>query len=149
MNLRRSEFHSFTGSGSSRFLYLVPSAAVVQLDDLSHAVLETLAAGDRSATDLVETLSDRWKADDVRTSVDELLGLRAIHTVAAPPPKPKAEKPKRSIPLQTLVLNVTSKCNLSCGYCYEYGEDKIVEAKTKPRFMNEATAKQSVDFLFN
>jgi uncharacterized protein len=148
MNLRRSEFHAFTGSGSSRFLYLVPSAAVVQIDDLSHAVLETLAAGDRSATELVATLSDRWSADDVRTSVDELLGLRAIHTVAAPPPKPKAEKPKRHIPLQTLVLNVTSKCNLSCGYCYEYGEDKIVEAKTKPRFMNEATAKQSVDFLF-
>jgi uncharacterized protein len=148
MNLRRSEFHAFTGSGSSRFLYLVPSAAVVQIDDLSHAVLETLTAGDRSASDLVATLSDRWSADDVRTSLDELLGLRAIHTVAAPPPKPKAEKPKRHIPLQTLVLNVTSKCNLSCGYCYEYGEDKIVEAKTKPRFMNEATAKQSVDFLF-
>jgi uncharacterized protein len=126
----------------------VPSAAVVQIDDLSHAVLETLTAGDRSASDLVATLSDRWSADDVRTSLDELLGLRAIHTVAAPPPKPKAEKPKRHIPLQTLVLNVTSKCNLSCGYCYEYGEDKIVEAKTKPRFMNEATAKQSVDFLF-
>ncbi len=54
--------------------------------------------------------------------------MRAIQTVAAPPPKPVAEKPKRRIPLQTLVLNVTSKCNLSCGYCYEYGEDKIVEA---------------------
>ena len=75
--------------------------------------------------------------------------MRAIHTVAAPPPKPVAEKPKRRIPLQTLVLNVTSKCNLSCGYCYEYGEDRIVEATTKPRFMNEATAKQSVDFMFD
>jgi uncharacterized protein len=147
MNLRRGEFHAFNGS-DARFLYLVPSAAVVQLDDLSHAVLETLATGDRSASELADTLSDRWSADDVRTSIDELLGLRAIHTVAAPPPKPIAEKPKRRIPLQTLVLNVTSKCNLSCGYCYEYGEDKIVEAKTKPRFMNEATAKQSVDFLF-
>lgn len=147
MNLRRGEFHAFQGS-DSRFLYLVPSAAVVQIDDLSHAVLETLAAGDRSASELAETLGDRWSAEDVRTSIDELLGLRAIHTVAAPPPKAVAAKPKRRIPLQTLVLNVTSKCNLSCGYCYEYGEDKIVEAKTKPRFMNEATAKQSVDFLF-
>lgn len=147
MNLRRGEFHAFNGS-DARFLYLVPSAAVVRLDDLSHAVLETLEAGDRSAGELADTLSDRWSADDVRTSIDELLGLRAIHTVAVPPPKPIAEKPKRRIPLQTLVLNVTSKCNLSCGYCYEYGEDKIVEAKTKPRFMNEATAKQSVDFLF-
>src|SRR4029079_5118323 len=77
-----------------------------------------------------------------------LLGVRAIHPIIAPPPKPIAEKPKRRIPLQTLVLNGTSKCNLSCVYCYEYGEDKIVEASTKPRFMNEETAKQSVDFMF-
>jgi uncharacterized protein len=145
--LRRGEYQAFTG-GDARFLYLVPSAAVVRLDALSQAVLDSLAEGDRSPLELTDTLSPRWSADDVRGSIDELLGMRAIHSVAAPPPKPTAEKPKRRIPLQTLVLNVTSKCNLSCGYCYEYGEDKIVEASTKPRFMNETVAKQSVDFLF-
>ena len=148
MLLRRGEFHAFTAA-ARRFLYLVPSAAVIRLDDISEAVLETLADGDRSATELADSLASRWSADVVRSSIDELLGMRAIQTVAAPPPKPVAEKPKRRIPLQTLVLNVTSKCNLSCGYCYEYGEDKIVEASTKPRFMNEETAKQSVDFLFS
>jgi uncharacterized protein len=45
-------------------------------------------------------------------------------------------------------MNVTSKCNLACTYCYEYGEDRIVEASRKPRFMNEETARQSVDFMF-
>ncbi|MDB4875622.1 MAG: peaB [Gemmatimonadetes bacterium] len=145
--LRRGEYQAFTG-GDAHFLYLVPSAAVVRLDALSQAVLDSLAEGDRSPLELTDTLSPRWSADDVRGSIDELLGMRAIHSVAAPPPKPIAEKPKRRIPLQTLVLNVTSKCNLSCGYCYEYGEDKIVEASTKPRFMNETVAKQSVDFLF-
>ncbi|HEX4527198.1 MAG TPA: quinohemoprotein amine dehydrogenase maturation protein [Gaiellaceae bacterium] len=148
MQLRRGEYHSFRG-GDARFLYLVPSAAVVRLDDVAEAVLETLAEGDRSATELAASLEARWSAEVVRSSIDELLGVRAIHTVAAPPPKPIAEKPKRRIPLQTLVLNVTSKCNLSCGYCYEYGEDRIVEASTKPRFMNEETAKQSVDFMFS
>src|SRR5262249_41571293 len=128
---------------------VVPWEGVVGVDEVSEAVLETLAEGDRSATDLAESLGARWNADVVRSSIDELLGMRAIHTIAAPPPKPVAEKPKRRIPLQTLVLNVTSKCNLSCGYCYEYGEDKIVEASTKPRFMNEETAKQSVDFMFS
>ena len=148
MQLRRGEYHSFRG-GDARFLYLVPSAAVVRLDDVAEAVLETLAEGDRSATELADALGARWRPDVIRSSIDELLGMRAIHTVAAPPPKPVAEKPKRRIPLQTLVLNVTSKCNLSCGYCYEYGEDRIVEATTKPRFMNEETAKQSVDFMFS
>lgn len=145
--LRRGEYQAFTG-GDSRFLYLVPSAAVVRLDDLSQAVLHSLEGGDRSPAELTDSLSDRWSAGDVRNSIDELLGMRVIHSVAAPPPKPVVEKPKRRIPLQTLVLNVTSKCNLSCGYCYEYGEDRITEPSTKPRFMNETVAKQSVDFLF-
>jgi uncharacterized protein len=145
--LRRAEFQSFAG-GDARFLYLVPSAAVVRIDDLSHAVLESLETADRTTEELENALSEAWSADDVRASIDELLGMRAIYSVLAPAPKPVAEKPKRRIPLQTLVLNVTSKCNLSCGYCYEYGEDKIVEASTKPRFMNETVAKQSVDFLF-
>src|SRR5581483_12331695 len=97
------------------------------------------------------SLSDRWSPADVSASIDELLGVRAIircHPERSEGPASTAIKPKRRIPLQTLVLNVTSKCNLSCGYCYEYGEDRIVESGTKPRFMNEATARQSVDFMF-
>jgi uncharacterized protein len=147
MKLRRGEYHEFTG-GDSRFLYLVPSAAVVQVDDVCQDVLTTLSSGDQSATDLTTSLSSKWDAAAVAEAIDELLGARAIHTVAAPVAPAPSEKPKRRIPLQTLVLNVTSKCNLSCGYCYEYGEDRIVEQKTKPRFMNEETARQSVDFLF-
>jgi uncharacterized protein len=48
------------------------------------------------------------------------------------------------------VLNVTSKCNLACKYCYEYGEDRIPEAAAnpQPRFMSEEVARQSVDFAF-
>jgi uncharacterized protein len=147
MMLRKGEYHAFSG-GDSKYLYLVPSAAVVELDDVSLAVLETLALGDRTANDLTESLGARWSGDEIRSSIDELLGVRAIHSVIAPPVAPRPVKSKRSIPLQTLVLNVTSKCNLSCGYCYEYGEDRIVESTTKPRFMNEETARQSVDFMF-
>ena len=148
MNLiRRGEYHAFAG-GDARFLYLVPSAAVVRIDDVTQAVLDCLETGDRSPGDLTTSLGDRWTPEDVKSSIDELLGLRAVHPVVAPPPKPIVEKPKRRIPLQTLVLNVTSKCNLSCGYCYEYGEDRIVEATSKPRFMNEEIARQSVDFMF-
>jgi len=149
MNLiRRGEYHAFAG-GDARFLYLVPSAAVIRIDDVTQAILDALETGDRSPGDLTASLGDRWTSEDVKSSIDELLGLRAVFPVVAPPPKPIVEKPKRRIPLQTLVLNVTSKCNLSCGYCYEYGEDRIVEATTKPRFMNEEIARQSVDFMFS
>ena len=47
------------------------------------------------------------------------------------------------MPLQTLVVNVTNQCNLTCTYCYEYGEDKIVDTENgkQPKFMTEETAR--------
>src|SRR5258707_12190470 len=50
-------------------------------------------------------------------------------------------------PLQTLVLNLTNQCNLSCQYCYEFGEDKVATPAGKPKFMDWDTAKESVDYL--
>ncbi len=49
------------------------------------------------------------------------------------------------MPLQTLVVNVTNQCNLACTYCYEYGEDKIVDTENgkQPKFMSEETARES------
>ena len=57
--------------------------------------------------------------------------------------------PLAPFPLTTMVLNVTNQCNLSCTYCYEYGEDKIVDTENgrQPKFMTEETARESVDFL--
>ena len=44
-----------------------------------------------------------------------------------------------------MVLNVTNQCNLSCTYCYEYGEDKIVDTENgkQPKFMSEETARRA------
>src|SRR5687768_17280415 len=153
MHLARGEFHTFRGGGGD-YLYLVPSAAVVRLDDATQAVLDVLGDGEYQAADVATRLALRFPAEDVRSAITELLTVRAIRSVTPSATSTTTAvvaaevKKKRSIPLTTLVLNVTSKCNLSCGYCYEYGEDKIVEAKTKPRFMSEETAKQSVDFMF-
>ena len=75
MNLiRRGEYHAFAG-GDAHFLYLVPSAAVVRIDDVTQAVLDCLETGDRSPGDLTTSLGDRWTPEDVRSSIDELLGL--------------------------------------------------------------------------
>ena len=39
-----------------------------------------------------------------------------------------------------MVLNVTNQCNLACTYCYEYGEDKIVDTEhgKQSKFMSRA-----------
>jgi uncharacterized protein len=145
--LRRGEYHAFEADGAS-YVYLVPSAAVFRLDDASQAVLDALGPRDVEPNELVRDLSGRFPVADVRATVEDLLNVRAVRLVDRPPEIPAASPPRKRIPLTTLVLNVTSKCNLSCTYCYEYGEDRIVEASRKPRFMNEETARQSVDFMF-
>ncbi|HXT77655.1 MAG TPA: quinohemoprotein amine dehydrogenase maturation protein, partial [Candidatus Eisenbacteria bacterium] len=65
----------------------------------------------------------------------------ATNFVDAPEPLPD------HFPLQTLVMNVTNQCNLSCQYCYEFGEDKIATPEGKKKFMDVETAKASVDYL--
>ena len=145
--LRRGEYHAFDADGAP-YVYLVPSAGVFRLDDTSVAVLDALGERDLEPNDLVRGLSDRFPVSDLRATVEDLLNVRALRLVDRPVEAPVASPPRKRIPLTTLVMNVTSKCNLACTYCYEYGEDKIVEASRKPRFMNEETARQSVDFMF-
>jgi uncharacterized protein len=143
------EFHAFDAAGA-RFLYLVPSAAVVRLDDAAGAVLQTLEPGPRPRQDVVDALAGRFERDEVASSIAELLHVRAIGPAASPPERRLRVLPPPEFPLTTMVLNVTSKCNLACKYCYEYGEDRIVDETTKalPRFLSDETARQSVDFMF-
>jgi len=140
------DLHRFDAAGTP-YAYLVPSAAIFRLDGPASAVLDALAQRILTRDELIARLADRFSAEAVRTSLDELLAIQAVRLVREAPAPVRVETPKR-IPLTTLVLNVTSKCNLACTYCYEYGEDRIVEEGTKPRFMDEETARRSVDFLF-
>ena len=145
--LRRGEYHAFEADGAP-YVYLVPSAAVFRLDAASRAVLDALGDNDVAPDSLVDSLGERFSVPEVRHAIGELLSARAIRSVAAPVERLTPTPPKKRIPLTTLVLNVTSKCNLACTYCYEYGEDRVVEPSKKPRFMTEDTARQSVDFMF-
>jgi uncharacterized protein len=140
------EFHSFDASGQ-RFLYLVPSAAVFALDDCSSALIEELRAAPREADALVGDLAPRFGSAEVADTIAELRRVRAIADVADRAPMPKI-LPLKPVPLQTLVVNVTNQCNLACTYCYEYGEDKIVDTENgkQPKFMSAETARASVDF---
>ena len=147
--LVRREFHHFQGAGR-RFLYLVPSAAIFELDEVGAAVLDLLADGvRRSAADVVAALSDRFPESGLHAAIAELIGVRALgHEHQPDDPMPRL-LPVASFPLTTMVMNVTNQCNLACTYCYEYGEDKIVDTEhgRQSKFMSEATARQSVEFL--
>jgi uncharacterized protein len=143
------EFHPFEASGQ-HFLYMVPSAGVFHVDTPSWNVLRTLDGQPMSPEELTEALADRHPANEVADAIQELLGIHAIGDVHLPPTKSLPVIPPQDFPLTTMVLNVTNKCNLACTYCYEYGEDKIVDTDfgEKPKFMSEETARESVDFMF-
>ena len=148
------ECHPFEAAGR-RFLYLTPSAAVFALDEASAAVVETLRGGHLAAPELYSRLAPRFDSRTVEATLAELAGARVVvpaepAPVAAPPPEPAPDViPLKPIPLSTLVVNVTNRCNLSCAYCYEYGEDRIAEpaAGGMPKLMSEETARASVDFM--
>ena len=145
--IEQREFHQFEASGQ-QFLYLVPSAAVFALDDCSRAVLDCLADAPADPEAVTARLSPRFDQGEVRAALAELHRIRAIGAAAQALARPKI-LPLHPVPLQTLVVNVTNQCNLSCTYCYEYGEDKIVDTENgkQPKFMAEDTARESVEFL--
>jgi uncharacterized protein len=142
------EFHLFTAAGRS-FLYLVPSAAIFALDDATSAVLRTVGEIRQPEEGVVAALAGRFAADVVRAAVAELLDVRAIGHEHQPEDVVPRVLPLMPFPLNTMVLNVTNQCNLACTYCYEYGEDKIVDTAhgKQAKFMAEQTARDSVEFL--
>ena len=130
-----SEGHKFRGP-SSDFLYLVPSGGIFALDPLSSAIVDALNVGPLNREQLIGRVSQKVARPPVEIAecVEELCQVRAIrdeatHFIDKPEPLPE------HFPLQTLVMNVTNQCNLSCHYCYEFGEDKIAtpERRIRPR----------------
>lgn len=140
MNYSPGEFQPFVSAGR-RFVYLVPSGGIFELDSVSAAVLDRVREQPRTREQLLAEFG--VEAGEV---VDELHASHALRTPEGfdvPPQTPPA-----NFPLQTLVLNLTNQCNLSCKYCYEYGDDKVATPEGKPKFMDWETAQASVDHLF-
>ena len=135
------EHHRFEAAGKP-FVYLVPSAAIFEIDETADAVLRALLERPRSREELAVGVG-------VDAALAELLRVQAIGELGAPAAKTPKIIPLAPFPLTTMVLNVTNQCNLSCEYCYEYGEDKIVDTENgkQPKFMSEQTARDSVDFM--
>ena len=146
MQLQLSEFHRFEAGGNP-FLYLVPSGGIMAMDALADKALALVAERSYAAQELLEALiATGATREQARECIEELTASRAL--------KPEGgwvdpvEEPPAHFPLQTLVINLTNQCNLSCQYCYEFGEDKVATPEGKPKFMDWDTARQSVDFLF-
>ena len=145
---RQGEFHSFEGGGQN-YLYLVPSAAIFALEELSSAVLDLLKDRELTREQIAGELVARgYQRPNIEETIDELHQSHAI-ALGEGFVEPRLESPQQPFPLQTVVMNVTNQCNLSCSYCYEYGEDRISAPEGKTKFMSQETAQSTVDFLLN
>ncbi len=142
---RLGEFHAFS-AGSRRFVYLVPSGGIFELDATAAAVIDRIGQGELSRDELVgDMIALGLSPADAAELVDNLYQSRVL--VTGDTIHEAAQVPPSDFPLQTLVLNLTNQCNLSCQYCYEFGEDKVATPDGKPKFMDFETAQSSVDFL--
>lgn len=143
----RGDVHLFEGGGES-YAYLAASGGIVSLDRVSLRILDRLEKVELDRPVLIsQMVEEGFAADEVREGIDELCQMHAIRNGAAP--AASSQSLPEDFPLQTLVLNVTNQCNLSCHYCYEFGEDKVANPDGKKKFMDWETAKTSVDYLFN
>lgn len=140
---RAGEFHAFA-AGGKRFLYLVPSGAIFELGRAAAAVIDRLNGSSVSREELAAPVGDIAGAE-IEEAIEELYQAHAI-TNGRGVDEPPQQAPT-PFPLQTLVLNVTNQCNLSCKYCYEFGEDRVATPEGKPKFMPEETARTAVDYL--
>jgi len=140
----------FEADGES-YVYSARSAAILRLDSVSAAILDHF--GEKGGADLSEWEASRPAEESAsqREVFEQLVAMGLLRPVGETAHKGPS-LPPMPFPLQTLVLNVTNKCNLACTYCYEYGDDRIADEKKdgrerEPRMSTE-TACQSVDFLF-
>ena len=146
MIYRLGELHSFE-AGGGRFLYLVGGGAIFEVDATASRLIDLLRDGPAPRERLLGLLqAENMAAVEAGETLDELIAARVIVSEEWSP-EPVADPPA-DFPLQTLVLNLTNQCNLSCQYCYEYGADKVATSQGKAKFMDLETAKASVDLLF-
>lgn len=123
-------------------LFHVPSTGIFYLDSVSSRLIDHFKMHKAvSDNELHRQFSDVIKKQDLLETLDEFESLGIIGNEL----NRKTSTPLKieSYPLNTMVLNVNTGCNLSCTYCYK--ED--LETASKGSKMTLATAKESIDLL--
>jgi uncharacterized protein len=143
---RRGEFHLFEAAGQ-RFVYSVPGGGIFSPEPAAVDALDLIGDELATASEIGERLLARgYDKRTIEEAFAELYQTRLIVDQSGFTDPP--QEPVENFPLQSLVMNLTNQCNLSCTYCYEFGQDKIATPDGKPKFMDHDVARASVDHLF-
>lgn len=126
-----------------RVLLHVPTTSVFELDAVSGALLELFEAGGSvQAEDIQRRFNGRYSPAEVCDSLDDLLALGIVADRHK-----HYEIPPRALEggaLQTLVITLTTGCNLACTYCYR--DD--LSSPQRATVMDAASGHRAIDLLF-
>lgn len=142
LQLQRQNYRA-VGTSSRRFLLHVPTTAMFELDKAADSVLELLEeTGTVSEQDVRGRFDGIFSPDEVCDSLADFIALGVIS--AERKDFKIAPREIEHSPINTLVLTLTTGCNLGCTYCYR--ED--LTTPNKATVMAEATATRAIDLLF-
>lgn len=147
LHVDSQSFHD-VAVGDRRVLFHLPSSSLFELDGVSGEVLDFIKM--HPAFDEADVRDWLMKRDGLPQALTPAQVAEAIHdfksldilgldTGTKPEPKVKIQE----FPLSSLVISVSTGCNLSCSYCYK--ED--LEKPANGLKMDFETARQGIELL--
>lgn len=131
------------GPSSRRVLLHVPTTSLFELDRVSGELLDFFEQQAAISADEVRVRFDgRYAPGEVCDALDDFLALGVVA-----PGRKSYEIPPRKVsnsPINTLVLTLTTGCNLGCSYCYR---EDLASPKAAIVMAHE-TAIRAIDLLF-
>lgn len=131
------------GTARGRVLLHVPTTSVFELDAVSGALLDLFESGRPIGEgDIRQRFDGVFSPGEVCDSLSDLLALGVVadrhkHYEIAP-------RAVDNGALNTLIITLTTGCNLACGYCYREDLSTPRRAET----MDAATGRRAIDLLF-
>lgn len=141
LQLQRQNYRA-AGKDGQRFLLHVPTTAMFELDKAADSVLALLEeSGAVSEQDVRGRFDGVFSPGEVCDSLADFLALGVV--ASGRRDFDTAPREVAHSPISTLVLTLTTGCNLGCTYCYR--DDLTSPAKAA--VMEEATARRAIDLL--
>lgn len=136
--------HKFKLSGYN-ILLDVNSNGVHIIDDLTYDVLDLVEPpfADECPAEVVDKLSDKYPAEDIREVYSEIVELYNDKILFSEDDYEKFAETAISSPIKSMCLHVSHDCNLRCDYCFAATGD----FGTGRKLMSFETGKKAIDFL--
>ncbi|MFA7281933.1 MAG: quinohemoprotein amine dehydrogenase maturation protein [Sterolibacterium sp.] len=134
--------------GDRRVLFHLPTSSLFELDRVGGEVLDFVKAhhafSEADVRDWIlakEARSEALTPAQVAEVLHDFQSIDILRTSPDQDPEPRVKV--REFPLSSLVISVSTGCNLSCSYCYKEDLDK----PSKSRKMDFDTASQGIELL--